>query len=129
LAPVISTTGSSGRTSCTGYGKLSTGKTDITFCEHEVEAPRIGLKRRQRRSAIVEPDRLIAERGQHLLGQHDERPLIVDDRDGLAVTPGGGGHCRRILGSSSRLDERKGAGVWQRASTYAFLFLKKLFRR
>ena len=53
--------------------------------EDDIEAPRCLAECLQRRPAGTEPDRLITELGQDLLGERNQRFLVVDDHDRLAM--------------------------------------------
>ena len=68
--------------------------------KHEIEALWRLAECLQRCRAGIEPDRLITELGQDFLGERDQRFLVVDDHDRLAM-------AARQLGSDfSRTGDR-----------------------
>ena len=84
--PVIRTTGRSGRISCSARRELGSGHLGHDLVgQHQIEAIRVGAKRRQCSRALIEADRLVADCGQHLLAKQDERSFIVDQEDRLAL--------------------------------------------
>ena len=56
--------------------------------EHEVEAAGISAEGRQRPGGAVEPDRLVAERREHLLPEQHQRLFVVHEQHGLAAAAG-----------------------------------------
>src|SRR6266566_1536093 len=75
--------------------------------EREVEALRVGAKRRQGGSAVLEAYRLIAKDGQHLLPERDQLGFVINQQDGLAMTPGSGGIAALLLAGGLLLRLRK----------------------